>query len=197
MAIAIVRAIVENKGKFSGDIVLKHFMKWKSSGPRDIGSTTALALERSKSLGIYASGKWYYDNNRNSAANGRYLVIIKRGSLLFGCSLMRNGVIAALFPGKDQEMEALDATVLHGIITHYAPLSVVCCVVHTLLIREALVNPQASKPPTLVDITNLLKNRWNSYLEKTTNTHVKEVCAILHDIYLYICSGSQMWACKR
>src|SRR5690606_13979996 len=51
------------------------------------------------------------------------------------CSLMRNGVIPALFPRVDQEEEVLDATVCHGIITHYQPLTVLTCVVHSLLIR--------------------------------------------------------------
>ncbi len=48
---------------------------------------------------------------------------------------MRNGVIAAIFSGPDEEVAALDATIIHGIITHYGPIMVLCCVVHTILIR--------------------------------------------------------------
>ena len=53
---------------------------------------------------------------------------------------MRNGAIAPFFGNSDQEIDAIDATVCHAIMTHYSPLSVVCCVVHTLLIRHALLN---------------------------------------------------------
>lgn len=51
---------------------------------------------------------------------------------------MRNGVIPALFPLPEQEIEALDATVLQGIITHYNPSSVFVCVIQTILIRFIL-----------------------------------------------------------
>ena len=71
-------------------------------------------------------------------------------------SLMRNGVIPALFPGADQEMEALDYTVCQSIITHYAPAPVLTCVIQTILIRQALhgyiynhlLSPLSSPPTT-------------------------------------------------
>lgn len=50
---------------------------------------------------------------------------------------MRNGVIPVFF---DSEIEALDATVCQATMTHYSPLSVVCCAVHTLLIHNAIKN---------------------------------------------------------
>jgi hypothetical protein len=52
-------------------------------------------------------------------------------------SLMRNGVVAAIYADEGEAAEArlIDYTVLHGIITHYAPLPVITCVVHSLLIR--------------------------------------------------------------
>jgi hypothetical protein len=86
---------------------------------------------------------------------------------------MRNGVIGALFPNADQETEAITATVLHGIITHYAPLPVVCCVVHTLLIREALQGNRV--PPTLNSIEELLQTKWKSYLKNTSDPAVLSV----------------------
>jgi hypothetical protein len=50
---------------------------------------------------------------------------------------MRNGVVAAIYADEGEAAEArlIDYTVLHGIITHYAPLPVITCVVHSLLIR--------------------------------------------------------------
>jgi hypothetical protein len=50
---------------------------------------------------------------------------------------MRNGVVAAIYAdeGQEAELRLIDCTVLHGIITHYAPLPVITCVVHSLLIR--------------------------------------------------------------
>lgn len=50
---------------------------------------------------------------------------------------MRNGMVAALYAedGDDALLRLLDYTVLHGIITHYGPLPVLTCVLHSLLIR--------------------------------------------------------------
>ena len=52
---------------------------------------------------------------------------------------MRNGVVAAFFHKQEQEIEAIDVTVSHATMTHYSPLSVLCCVVHTLLIRNGIL----------------------------------------------------------
>jgi len=96
-------------------------------------------------------------DNTNNLANG---------------SLMRNGFIPALFSGKDQEIEALDATILHGIITHYGPLMVICCVIHTFLIRRALLT-NWDCAPTIDDIKNLLAGPWIDYQSKTQNPFVQ------------------------
>jgi len=88
--------------------------------------------------------------------------------------LMRNGVVAALFPLPHQEIEALDATVLQGIITHWAPLPVLTCVVQTLLIRHALnTNDDSRKAPTLSDIKELLAGPWANWQKTTTNEDCK------------------------
>src|SRR5256885_2333580 len=86
-------------------------------------------------------------------------------------SLMRNGVIPALFPSQEQEIEALDATVLQGIITHWSPICVLTCVVQTLLIRKGLLTKDKTllKPPTLEDIKELLSGPWNDWKQKTKN----------------------------
>jgi hypothetical protein len=87
---------------------------------------------------------------------------------------MRNGVIAAFFNKENQEIEALDATVCQAVMTHYSPLSVLCCVVHTLLMRYAILNKQLS-PPTLQDIEKLLQGPWKEWKAKTTNKDAKTV----------------------
>jgi len=57
-----------------------------------------------------------------------------------------------------------------GIITHYAPLPVLTCVVQTLLIRNALLHFQEiDRPPTLDDIQRLLRGPWQNWQENTTD----------------------------
>ncbi|KAL6050975.1 ADP-ribosylglycohydrolase family protein [Balamuthia mandrillaris] len=108
----------------------------------------------------YHGGLVIWRRNTGNAANG---------------SLMRNGVVPALFYQEDQEIEALDVTVLHSIITHYGPLPVLTCALHTLLIRDALLNPSsATRPPTMEDIKQLVQVRWKRWKESSTNEPAKE-----------------------
>ena len=120
MAMRIVRSFLD-RGEFDGQDVAQRFVEWMRSGPRDIGNTTRRTL-----AGIAAGAKWFegglaeYRRNPGNAANG---------------SLMRNGVTPAL--AKDLD-DAFRVTVSHSVMTHYAPLPVLCCAAQTFLIRELL-----------------------------------------------------------
>ena len=74
---------------------------------------------------------------------------------------MRNGVIGALFSKPEQELEAIENSVLHGIITHFSALPVLTCVIHTLLIRKGING--ATSAPTIQDIKNLLDGPWKKW----------------------------------
>lgn len=74
---------------------------------------------------------------------------------------MRNGVIGALFSKPEQEMEAIENTVLQSIITHYHPLIVLTCVIHTLLIRNGING--LKRAPNLKDIQDLLEGPWKKW----------------------------------
>ena len=104
---------------------------------------------------------------------------------------MRNGAIPALFPGIEEETAALDATIMHGIVTHWNPVPVICCVLHTLLIREGLWhntkqstdnNSNTTKgihnisiPPTIDDLKKLLDGPWKTFWQNATNPAVQLV----------------------
>eukprot|EP01119_Soliformovum_irregulare_P025612 TRINITY_DN9536_c0_g1_i1.p1 TRINITY_DN9536_c0_g1~~TRINITY_DN9536_c0_g1_i1.p1 ORF type:complete len:361 (-),score=89.17 TRINITY_DN9536_c0_g1_i1:56-1138(-) len=159
LAIRILRGVKES-GHFDGKAVLNHYLEWKTGNPIDIGATTAWSLATAQrrrsedSFLIGGLGEWR--KNPNNLANG---------------SLMRNGVIAALFPKPDQETEAIDATILQGAITHYAPLPVLCCVIHTILIRCG-INKQMTGPASIQDIQKIINGPWRSHLDKTQDPDV-------------------------
>jgi len=162
MGIAIVRAVRQNGGKLLPEKVLEHFERWVRTGPKDIGTTTRTALNIAKRNGSkwWSGGLEVHKRNEKNAANG---------------SLMRNGVIPALYPLPEQEIEALDATIVHGIITHYSPICVLTCVVQTLLVRHALQAKDLSnlKAPTIDDVKELLDGPWTEYQQKTQNPDAK------------------------
>jgi hypothetical protein len=57
-------------------------------------------------------------------------------------------------------MEAIEATVLQGLITHYNPTSTIICVLQTLLIRKGLFGTKPpTTPPTIGDIIAMLKGK--------------------------------------
>jgi len=87
---------------------------------------------------------------------------------------MRNGVIPAWFSGIDQENEAIEATVLQGIITHYNPTSVVVCILQTLLIRKGLASPiPPSSHLAIKDIKEAIKGPWARWKASTVNRDCK------------------------
>jgi ADP-ribosylglycohydrolase len=164
MAMAILDALHRNGGVFDATRVLKHFLAWLRTNPPDVGATTRRTLMKAAKTpdNPFAGGEWDYTQyGPSSAANG---------------GLMRNGVIGAIFceEGEAGEIAALDATVLQSIITHYAPLPVLTCVVQTLLIRHALFQHQKGetlRAPTIDDIKAMINGPWANWKLKTSNPH--------------------------
>jgi len=156
MAVAILESVAK-KGKFDPDDVVTAWIAWKITGPRDIGTTTSISLQQkisNPSAEFYLGGQRYYLKNKNAAANG---------------SLMRNGVIPALFY-KEDVVTLIDITVTQGIITHFHPLAVLTCVLHSLLIASALRAPPGSlKAPTLIELANFVSGDWSKWKKETKN----------------------------
>jgi len=72
----------------------------------------------------------------------------------------------------------LDATVLQGIVTHFSPLTVLCCVVQSLLICQAMkhhhrVSADSQdtplKVPTLETLAELIQGPWRRWISATQN----------------------------
>lgn len=83
------------------------------------------------------------------------------------------------------QIEALDATVVQGLITHYGPLPVLTCVVQTLLIRKALLSKsKITSAPSLQDIRDLLKGPWKEWQKNTKNPFAREVTLSLIECLL-------------
>lgn len=198
MALSILRAVANERGGFSPLEITRHFLAWLDTNPKDVGGTTRRTLflckrgaaqtaaaaaaasageggapvagdadagvEQTKAkakatIAPFAGGEWDFDRNPGNGANG---------------SLMRNGVVAAIYADEGEAAEArlIDYTVLHGIITHYAPLPVITCVVHSLLIRGALLKGARGEtltPPTIEDLEELLAGPWAKWKRSTAD----------------------------
>ena len=141
MALCIVRSYAR-LGRFDGEDVARQFVGWLNTGPPDVGGTTASSLSDVQSgVPWYEGGLDAYLSSPSGAANG---------------SLMRNGVVPAM---ADTLEEALRLAVHHGIITHYAPLPVLCCIAHTFWIWELL----AGRWPFAIDWKQELRARWDAW----------------------------------
>eukprot|EP01080_Neovahlkampfia_damariscottae_P002212 gene2212-2386_t len=133
--------------------VLNNFIQWYRNGPKDIGFTTVRTLssaEKNRNNGKewYLSGLEDFDNHPTSAPNG---------------SLMRNAIIPVITLELDV-MDAIDQTVEQSMMTHFGPLPVLTCIVHTILIRKALKNEEIRKnPPNFSDIVDILSNEWKEW----------------------------------
>lgn len=115
-AYAILQGSVDG---FDPAKVYDALVAWRRSGPRDIGGTTLSALSSCQPW--YAAGEGAWRRNPDNSANG---------------SLMRNGVVPALVnPGDTPGL--FRTSLKHAIITHFDPLSVLCCGVHSWLISRA------------------------------------------------------------
>lgn len=111
---------------------------------------------------------------------------------------MRNGVVAPMYvafgpsanpsfpPLSTTLLEALDATVLHGIITHYAPIAALCCFIHTTLIFRALSAPAPpTTPPAFEDVTEILTGTLQQWKQQTTNPSVQSVMLCVWRVFVH------------
>lgn len=120
MAACIARSFIRRRG-FDGADLAKEFVGWLRSRPRDVGNTIRRTLEAIAEGTLWQEAALNeYRLNPTGAANG---------------SLMRNGIVPAL---ADSLEEAFSISLQQGIITHYAPLPVLCCCAQTFLIWELL-----------------------------------------------------------
>ncbi len=121
MAMCILRSACRNGGLFDLDAIANEFVTWLQTAPRDVGGTTRETLTaRQRGAAWYDSGHSLFVKNPENSANG---------------SLMRNGVVAAFAASTD---DGFRITLQHAIVTHYDPLSVLCCCAQTYLIQQSL-----------------------------------------------------------
>jgi ADP-ribosylglycohydrolase len=145
MAACMVRSYLK-KGKFVPEHVAEEFVQWAMSCPRSIGATTV------RGLGSIALGTPWYEGGLEDFTS--------RPANTTNGSLMRNGVI----PGFAESIEdAFRMSLCHGVMTHYAPLCVLCCAIQTWLIWEFLEgrNPFGE---------NWLQRFWRLWIEWYKNT---------------------------
>jgi len=120
MAAALVQSVLDAKG-FDPVDLCRRWIEWMDSRPPDIGATTSHALRAIKHGAAWdEAGRDLYRERPHRLANG---------------SLMRNGVVSGLTRGLH---DAWDLSFRHGIVTHYAPLPVLCCAAQTFLIDGLL-----------------------------------------------------------
>jgi len=120
MALAMVKSFVE-KGNFDPSDIARRWVEWMDSHPPDIGNATRSGLASIKrGMHWHEGGLGDLLRNPKSAANG---------------SLMRNAPVAAMANNLGQ---AFEFSLRQSIITHYGPLSVVCCCAQTFLLWRLL-----------------------------------------------------------
>ena len=152
MAMCIVRACVDAQ-RFDPEAVAAQFVSWLDSDPKDIGGTTVRSLSR-----LRAGAPWHeaghseYRARPGNAANG---------------SLMRNGVIPAM---ADSLAEAFTHTAHHAMMTHYDPLSMLCCGIHTWLIWRLL----EGRRPLDGEWLTAFRREWTDWLAETGDVHVRK-----------------------
>jgi len=148
MAMCMVRSFLE-LGKFDGEDIAQRFVEWMENIPKDIGITTRRTLNCVRAgTSWFEGGLELYRRNPQAWSNG---------------GLMRNGVI----PGMAESLEeAFRMTVHHNLITHYAPLPVICCAAQTYLIWEFL----KKRNPLEADWLMLFREKFISWLETTDDS---------------------------
>jgi ADP-ribosylglycohydrolase len=106
-------------GGFDGADVARRFVDWLSTHPPDVGATTRRTLSAiGRGVPWHEGGYAEFTATPDNAANG---------------SLMRNGVVAGIAVDLN---DALRISILQSVITHYAPLPVLCCAAQSFLIWE-------------------------------------------------------------
>jgi ADP-ribosylglycohydrolase len=143
MALRMVQSY-RRLGTFDGADVARRFVEWMQGPPPapDIGGTTLEALTLvSQGTAWHEAGYALFRDNPGAAANG---------------SLMRNGVV----PGMANSLEdVFRITMLHGLITHYAPLCQLCCAAQSWLIWQFLQN----QDPFAGDWRPLFEKEWGAW----------------------------------
>jgi len=160
MAMGILRAWVEDKGKFNPVTILSNFLKWKHTNPKDIGGTTAKSLNMTEKQSKWTDN-WYW--------GGEQLYFMNPDNMANG-SLMRNGVVGALYYNLPI-VDYIDIIVQHGIITHYGAIPVLSCLIHAVFIKKILTGEMnKTVPPTLQDVKAVLHGEWKEWKTSTKNT---------------------------
>lgn len=104
-------------GGFDGDSIARQFVEWIRGGPRGVGGTVQVTLgDVLHGVPWHQGGLRLYREDPDNLPNG---------------SLMRNGVVPALAGSRD---ECLAFALRHSVITHYAPLCVLCCAAQAWLL---------------------------------------------------------------
>ena len=169
MALAIVNAWAESVDKehasprFDGERIAVNFVKWLESKPRDIGTTTRITLQTVQAgTPWHQGGLKFWQRNPKAWSNG---------------SLMRNGVVAGM--GED-DYEIFRHTLLHGLITHWAPLPAICCAAQSWLIqncdelRDEMWEGEAGLEALSSGWKEAFRTRWDFWLCTDDDPVVKE-----------------------
>jgi ADP-ribosylglycohydrolase len=153
MAWCIARSYL-TLGRFDPADVAARFVDWMKGHPPDVGSTTRRALSRvARGEPWDEAGHAQWREDPAGAANG---------------SLMRNGVIPAIADDLD---DAFRCSLLHGIVTHYGPLPVLCCGLQTWLIDQLLAGRW---PLDGDDWLGEFHRRWRAWLDDCGDPRVRK-----------------------
>ncbi len=150
MAMCIARSCLRC-GRFDAEAVAQEFVAWLDSNPKDIGGTTVRSLSRLRAgMAWHETGYREHQARPNNAANG---------------SLMRNGIIPAM---ADTLEQAFTYTAHHAMITHYDPLSMLCCAVQTWMIWHLL----QGRWPLDEDWQLSFREDWTGWLSGSTDSSI-------------------------
>lgn len=143
MAVQLVKSVA-HIGGLDPDDLGSRWVGWMNSCPPDIGNTTRHALRAiERGSAWHEAGRDLYRKRPGLAANG---------------SLMRNGIVPGL---TEQLSDAWDLSFRHGIVTHYAPLPVLCCAAQTYLIYHLL----RGHSPFGGDWVAAFSDAWRAWIE--------------------------------
>lgn len=142
MAMCLVRSFLQC-GLFDGADVAREFVAWLDTSPPDVGHATRQELHAvARGRPWYEGGLAQFQFNSRAQANG---------------SLMRNGVTPAMAGSLE---EAFRISLQQGVITHYAPLPVLCCGAQSYLIWEML----AGRDPLADDWLAAFETTWRAWI---------------------------------
>lgn len=154
MAWAIVRTTLEREA-FDPEAIGVAFVAWLRSGPSDVGGLTRRTVSSlARGVPWHEAGFEAFAQNPQNSPNG---------------SLMRNGIIPA---SAESMAQAFEHSLKQGIITHYDPLSVLCCGVQTWMIWRLL--HEAQRP--LFDHNGWLRefgDTWDEWVRASGDIHVQ------------------------